>query len=77
MYSCNANLFQQIDISFLSLQEFIIHFMHSLKIKYNIADPSLNCHLNVVEGFEYPNDPRSYVVQGYVPLVGSPKANRS
>ena len=38
---------------------------------------SLNCHLTVVEGFEYPNDPRSYVVWGYMPLVGSPKANRS
>jgi len=38
---------------------------------------SLNCHLNMVEGFEYPNDPRSYVVQGYMTLVGSPKANRS
>jgi len=37
----------------------------------------LNCHLNVVEGFEYSNDPRSYVVWGYMPLVGSPKANRS
>ena len=38
---------------------------------------SMNCHLNVVEGFEYPSDPRSYVVWGYMPLVGSPKANRS
>ena len=34
----------------------------------------MNCHLNVVEGFEYPSDPRSYVVWGYMPLVGSPKA---
>jgi len=39
--------------------------------------PSLNCHLNVVEGFEYPNDPRSYVFWGYMLLGGSPKANRS
>jgi len=39
--------------------------------------PSLNCHLNVVEGFEHPNDPRSYVVWVYMPLIGSPKANRS
>ena len=37
----------------------------------------LNWHLIVVEGFEYPNDPRSYVVWGLMPLVGSPKANRS
>ena len=39
--------------------------------------PPLNRHLIVVEGFEYPNDPRSYVVWGLMPLVGSPKANRS
>ena len=38
---------------------------------------SLNRHLNVVEGFEHPNDPRSYVALGLMPLVGSPKANRS
>jgi len=25
----------------------------------------------------YPNDPRSYVVRGYMPLLRSPKANRS
>ncbi|KAK3521505.1 hypothetical protein QTP70_007970 [Hemibagrus guttatus] len=37
--------------------------------------PSLNCHLIVVEGFEYPNEPRSHVVRGLVLLVGSPKAN--
>ena len=34
-------------------------------------------HLTVVEGFGCPNDPRSYVVGGYMPLVGSPKANWS
>ena len=32
---------------------------------------------SVVEGFEYSNDPRSYVVRGLLPLVGSPKENRS
>ncbi|KAK3525016.1 hypothetical protein QTP86_012907 [Hemibagrus guttatus] len=37
--------------------------------------PSLNHHLIVVEGFEYPNEPRSHVVRGLVLLVGSPKAN--
>ena len=37
----------------------------------------MNRHLIVVEGFEYPNDPRSYVVWDLMPLVGSPKANRS
>ncbi|KAK3516250.1 hypothetical protein QTP70_006400 [Hemibagrus guttatus] len=37
--------------------------------------PSLNCHLIVVERFEYPNEPRSHVVGGLVLLVGSPKAN--
>ncbi len=30
-----------------------------------------------MEGFEYLNDPRSYVARGLLPLVGSPKANRS
>ncbi|MEQ2301125.1 hypothetical protein AMECASPLE_032770 [Ameca splendens] len=39
--------------------------------------PSLGCHLNVVEGFECPYDRRSYVVRGFMPLVGSAKANRS
>ena len=34
-------------------------------------------HLIVVEGFACPNDPESYVVGGFVPLVGSPMANRS
>ena len=34
-------------------------------------------YLNVVEGFECPSDPRSYVVGGNLPLVGSPMANRS
>ena len=38
---------------------------------------SLNRHLIMVEGFEHPNYPRSYVVQGLMPLVGPPKANRS
>ncbi|KAK3525662.1 hypothetical protein QTP70_003227, partial [Hemibagrus guttatus] len=37
--------------------------------------PSLNRHLIVVEGFEYPNEPRSHVVRSLVLLVGSPKAN--
>ena len=47
---------------------------------FNIAyymRPSWNRHLTVVEGFGCPNDPRSYVVGGYMPLVGSPKANWS
>ena len=38
---------------------------------------SLNRHLIVVEEFEHLNDPRSYVVRGLMPLLGSPKANRS
>ena len=38
---------------------------------------SLNWQLIVVEEFEHLNDPRSYVVRGLMPLVGSPKANRS
>ena len=46
-------------------------------IANNNNPPPLNHHLIVVEGFEYPNDPRSYVVWGLMPLVGSPKANRS
>ena len=29
-----------------------------------------------MEGFACPNDPGSYVVGGFMPLVGSPKANR-
>lgn len=37
---------------------------------------SLNCHHIVVEGYEYPNDSRSYVVGGLMPLVGSLKASR-
>lgn len=31
----------------------------------------------VVGEFEYPNDPRSYVAWGFMPLVGSPMVNRS
>ena len=33
-------------------------------------------HLTAVEGFACPSDPGSYVVGGFMPLVGSPKANR-
>ena len=36
---------------------------------------SLNRHLTVVEETECPNDPRSYVVGGSLPLVGSPKVD--
>ena len=44
----------------------------------NTPDPSsLNLHLIVVEEFEHLNDPRSHVVWGLMPLVASPKANRS
>lgn len=43
--------------------------------EYNGRAPSLNCHLTVVEEFEGPNDPRSYVVWGILPLVGSPMAD--
>ncbi|KAK5612362.1 hypothetical protein CRENBAI_013198 [Crenichthys baileyi] len=35
---------------------------NSIKLKFKI--PSLNRHLNVVEGFECSNDPRGYVVWG-------------
>uniref|UniRef100_A0A3Q3VWK1 nucleoside diphosphate phosphatase n=1 Tax=Mola mola TaxID=94237 RepID=A0A3Q3VWK1_MOLML len=38
--------------------------------------PSWNHHLTVVEGFGCPNDPRSYVVGGGLPLEGRP-ANHS
>ena len=41
------------------------------------SSPPLDHHLIVLEGFEYLNDPRSYVVLDLMPLVGSPKANRS
>ena len=34
-------------------------------------------HLTIMEGFGCPDDPRSYVVGDYLPLVGSPKANWS
>ncbi|PWA16041.1 hypothetical protein CCH79_00018753 [Gambusia affinis] len=37
----------------------------------------LGCHLIMVEGFECPNDPRSYASWGFMPLVESPKADRS
>ncbi len=37
----------------------------------------MNCHFIMVEEFECPNDPRSYVVEGNLPLVGFPKANWS
>ncbi|TWW73590.1 hypothetical protein D4764_15G0009840 [Takifugu flavidus] len=46
-----------------------------IQLEYN--KPSLGCHLIVVEGFACPNDPRSSVVWGYMPLVGPPMANRS
>ena len=52
---------------------YFIILLHML-LFYHII---MNRHLIVVEGFEHPNDPRSYVVQGLMPLVGSPKANRS
>ena len=39
--------------------------------------PSLSYYLTVVEGFACPNDPQELVVGGFMPLVGSPMANRS
>uniref|UniRef100_UPI0009B35375 alcohol dehydrogenase 1-like n=1 Tax=Monopterus albus TaxID=43700 RepID=UPI0009B35375 len=33
-----------------------------------LGNPSLNRHLIMVEGFEYPNDPRRYAVGGHMPL---------
>ena len=39
--------------------------------------PSLSYYLIVVEGFACPNDPRCSVVGAFMPLVGSPMANRS
>uniref|UniRef100_A0A8C4SR41 Solute carrier family 19 member 3 n=1 Tax=Erpetoichthys calabaricus TaxID=27687 RepID=A0A8C4SR41_ERPCA len=44
---------------------------------YTMDAPSFNRHLIVVEGFACPNDPRSSVVRGFMPLVGPPKANWS
>ena len=35
--------------------------------------PSSSYHLTVVEGFVCPNDPRSYVVRGFMPLKGHPR----
>ncbi|KAI3359403.1 hypothetical protein L3Q82_002906 [Scortum barcoo] len=59
----------------------VAYIMYSLGMDldhaYRYFDPSLNRHLTVVEGFVCPNDPRSYVVGGITPLVGSPMANRS
>ena len=37
----------------------------------------LNRHLIVVEEFECPKDPRSCIVGGFLPLVGSPMADWS
>uniref|UniRef100_A0AAV2J4J5 Endonuclease/exonuclease/phosphatase domain-containing protein n=1 Tax=Knipowitschia caucasica TaxID=637954 RepID=A0AAV2J4J5_KNICA len=37
----------------------------------------MDCHLNVVGEFEYSDDPGSYAVWGFMPLVGSPMADRS
>ena len=56
---------------------FIINSTVTLCFDLKMIPPPLNRNLIVVEGFEYPNDPRSYVVWGLMPLVGSPKANRS
>ncbi|KAI3351305.1 hypothetical protein L3Q82_005851 [Scortum barcoo] len=53
------------------------NFDAALLAKEKKVAPSLNRHLTVVEGFVCPNDPRSYVVGGITPLVGSPMANRS
>ena len=54
-----------------------IVYMKCLYHHYFFNNPSWNRHLTVVEGFGCPNDPRSYVVGGYMPLVGSLKANCS
>uniref|UniRef100_A0AAV2LWB4 Endonuclease/exonuclease/phosphatase domain-containing protein n=1 Tax=Knipowitschia caucasica TaxID=637954 RepID=A0AAV2LWB4_KNICA len=37
----------------------------------------LDCNLNVVGEFEYSDDPGSYAVWGFMPLVGPPMADRS
>ncbi|MEQ2236111.1 hypothetical protein ILYODFUR_009096 [Ilyodon furcidens] len=37
---------------------------HHIRKICTIIFPSLNCHLNVLEGFECSNDPSSYVVRG-------------
>ena len=49
----------------------------SLCKESSIYRPPWNCHLTVVVGFGCPNHPRSHVAGGCLPLVGSPKANRS
>lgn len=36
-----------------------------------------DCYLKMVEGFEHPYDPRTYVVVGFMLLKGSPTATRS
>ena len=51
-----------------------------MKAHFNVmrcAPSSMSHHLIVVEGFACPSDPRSYVVGGFMPLEGSPMANRS
>ncbi|TWW80606.1 hypothetical protein D4764_01G0004210 [Takifugu flavidus] len=52
---------------------FVIHRSHAVRSR----GPLLGYHLIVVEWFACPNDPRSSVVWGYMPLVGPPMANRS
>ena len=58
-------------------QHFVNQKLNKLMLFIEFLYSSLNRHLIVVEEFEYPNDLRSYVVRGLMPLVGSPKANRS
>lgn len=48
---------------------------HSPVFPFHPKVSSKSCHLIAVEEFECPKEPRSYVVGGYSPLVGSPKAN--
>jgi len=65
----------------LALEPFAAAIRDDVNIKGIYAGktehPPMSCHLTVVEGFVCPTDSGSYVVRGFKPLVGSPKANRS
>ncbi len=64
--------------SYVKWEKVIISAAIGLTLIYkHIHTNRMNRHLIVAVGFEYLNDPRSYVARGLLPLVGSPKANRS
>ena len=59
------------------LNFFEVFYPLNLFVHYIVTAPSWTGTLSWWRWFEHPNDPRSYVVRGLMPLVGSPKANRS